>query len=91
MNKIFDTKPIYDVALEAYIGYGKTDLSNMTKKELENELDNTNREIDDINKEITDAESFPSYVLKEKLLNAEDYKKRIIYQIDNYKENKNTK
>ena len=37
MDRLYDKTPIYDSVTEAYIGYGRNDLSKMTKTELENE------------------------------------------------------
>ena len=77
MAELYDKSPIYNVKLEAYIGYGKNDLSDMTHSELQDELTKTIDSIHDLETEINEADSFPSFVLKEKLLNLKDYKEKI--------------
>lgn len=86
MDRLYDKTPIYDSVTEAYIGYGRNDLSKMTKTELENELARTNREIKELNDEISDADTFPSYVLKEQILNTNDYINKINKALDNLKD-----
>ena len=82
MDKIYDDKPI--VINETYVGYGKTDLSEMNKSELQKELERTEREIEGIEEELqrTDIRT-PSYVLKERIADAEFYKKKIEYALAN--------
>lgn len=75
MEKIFDENRI--PINESYIGYGKNDLSEMSKSELKKELERTERELNEIKDEIDEANSFPSYALKERLENTKWYKNKV--------------
>lgn len=88
MNGLFDKNKIPDIGktiTESYIGYGKNDLHEMNEKELKAELSRTNNEIKSIEDEIEDANSFPSFALKEKLDNAYYYRDKVIDALSKYK------
>lgn len=83
MNDIFDKRNIEpnQVYTEYYIGYGIDDLSKMTLEQLENELVIIKREIDKIQSEINDADSYPSFAIKERLKNEYYYKDKVEQEI----------
>lgn len=83
MTELFDKRQIvYENSFtESYIGYGKNDLSKMTKKELHAELKRVEEDIKNLTSEIEDADSYPSYALKERLENAIWYRDKVIAEI----------
>ena len=79
-EKLFDTIPI--VMTETYVGYGKDDLNEMTLNELKTELKRTESEIARFEDELANTRiTTPSFVLKERIKDAEFYKKKIEYKI----------
>lgn len=76
MTCLYDKNNIEPIS-ESYIGYGKTDLGRMTLDELETELKRSEREIDDYKGELDDADSIPSYAMKERIDNAIWYRNKV--------------
>ena len=71
MENMFNTRPIYTVALEHYIGYHDRNFRDKSKEELIKYLKSILREINGIEKELEmkDKETL-TYIQKEKLANA---------------------
>lgn len=69
---------------ESYIGYGrKTDLNKMGLLELKEELKMADKQVKLCKEEIESSDDgVPSFALKEKLQNAEYYKKKVEDKID---------
>lgn len=86
MKNLYDIEPIYTT--EEYVGYGKDDLSTMTWDELMSELERTEKEIETAKSEFEEADSFPSYALKERLADAQWYKNKVIEAIDKFNNDK---
>lgn len=89
MDKYFDRRRIEntDVFTESYLGYGKNDLSKMTTEELKSELKRAEADIKTLQDEIDEADSYPSYSMKERMENANLYKHMIEKEISDRDEN----
>lgn len=90
MLKLFDKTSIenFNSVTEAYIGYGQNDLNKMTDVELRQELKRVEKDIKQIENEIDDADSYPSYAIKERLENEKWYKNKVMDEISKREENK---
>ena len=89
MENLYDKIPI--TISESYVGYGKDDLGEMTKSELEKELKRTEREIENFREELASTGiTTPSYVLKERIEDAIHYKKKVEYALANLSVNEST-
>jgi chromosome segregation ATPase len=76
-----------NLVTEEYIGYGrKTDLQKMNLTDLLGELKMAQTQIESCKEEVDGADGYPSFALKEKLQNAEYYKKEVQKQIDRLSE-----
>lgn len=88
MGKLFDEKPIpfYDEAVinEAYVDYGRNDLHEMTKKELQEELKRVQTDINKLKEELENASNCPTYSIKSQIKTAEVYTNKIKKQLTNF-------
>ena len=89
MQELFDKTSIenFSTVTEAYIGYGQNDLNKMTDVELKKELKRVNKDIEQIQNEIDEADSYPSYAIKERLENEKWYKNKVMDEISKREEN----
>ena len=81
IDELYDTRNF--PVMEEYIGYDIKVLSKMTLVELRDELKRADRELNIAKEEVEKADGHPSYVLKERVKNAEYYKKKVEDTIDN--------
>lgn len=79
MEKLFDLNGMQNVTEinESYAYYGDNKICDMDQQTLKNELKRIENDIKTLQDEIENAGSFPSYVLKERLKDADEYRQKI--------------
>lgn len=81
VNELYDKRNF--PVMEEYVGYDNKVLSKMTLVELRDELKIAEKELNMAKEEVEKADGHPSYVLKERVKNAEYYKNKVEETIEN--------
>lgn len=88
MLDIYDVSPIYSYKVEYYRDFGEDHFDDYSDSQLDTMLTNAIKEKDSYIDDIENSTHNPSFVLKERLVNVEEYIKRLNKEIEKRKEEK---
>ena len=88
MLDIYDVSPIYSYKVEYYRDFGEDHFDDYSDSQLDTMLANAIKEKDSYIDDIENSTHNPSFVLKERLVNVEEYIKRLNKEIEKRKEEK---
>ena len=76
---MYDTAPIYN---EAYYGYGRNDIKEMTLSELKKELDDTEKDLSKLLDEESYSKGTPVFNMKEQVKTLNLYRDKLMKRIE---------
>lgn len=85
---MYDTAPIYN---EAYYGYGRNDIKEMTLNELKKELADTERDLSKLLDEESYSKGTPVFNMKEQVKTLNLYRDKLIKRIEDLEYEENSK
>ena len=85
---MYDTAPIYN---EAYYGYGRNDIKEMTLNELKKELADTEKDLSKLLDEESYSKGTPVFNMKEQVKTLNLYRDKLIKRIEDLEYEENSK